>query len=213
MITPATTTKRFLRVMSSRAICSIKTVGIALAAALVVLPFALAEYNLLQKKLFDVWTLIAFLWVVVAAGSVFSRPRAAPKTVVVLVIVFASMPAILWLIGIRWIPFIRVPAQVSINQREFTDAKLYKGINGTLLVALDDSELQLYLPQRREVMLCDSYLFHGYWLMGRLEEGKDQYFCMSSKKQEINLDLRVSKQEVAFNRPSANGAERVVVRY
>ena len=190
---------------------SLKASGTALLLVLLVLVFVPAEYMRLQKRIFDVWTVLTFLWTWLAAGLLLKRPRGTPKTVVTLLILFVAAPVLLWIIGVQWIPFVRVPAHVNVDQHEVKAARVYEGIGGLLLVQFNDSDMHLYLPKQHEVMMCDTYLFHRYGFVGRLEKGKDEYFCMSSKKQEINLDLRVDNRKLAFNRPFRYGTERVTV--
>jgi len=167
--------------------------------------------------MFDVLTLLTIVWVLVAAGLLLSSRRKPSNAVMALLVLFVATPLLLSWGGVRWVLFVRVPAHVYIDQRNVQGARVYKGSGGRRLIAWNDSEMSLYLPEQNEVMLCDSYLFHDYGVAGRLEKGKDEYFCMSSEKEEsiaptrLRLDLQVQDGKIAFNIAPGGVLQRVTV--
>jgi hypothetical protein len=199
---------------SSKTVFGLKIAGIVLLLAFASLFFVPVEFRRLYLAVFDLLVVLTVIWIFPATWVALKLRAAAPKTVLALLIIFVGTPLLLWVVGLRWDLLVRVPARVKVNGSSIREARVYRSLNGETAVFLDNLDgPRVYVPSLRDVIDCDKTLFHDYRLLGRLEKGRDEYFCMTSEKEEIDLELVVTRQEISFNFPQGRTIRRLTVDF
>ena len=193
-------------------------VGLTLIAGYI--SAVLFDWNGTQRPLaITIWnTALAMdaAWIVLAGIVVARFWKRKPLLLATVLFFTVLVPSVLWATGVRWDLFIRIPAGVSENGSPLPEARVYEGFFGRKVIAIPSKTsgyrfTYFYAPDQNDVFLCDESLFHTYlagsFEIGRLEKGKDEYFCRPSEKEldpplgkaAISLGLIVDGDSLAFN--------------
>lgn len=201
-----------LSTFDRRMLSTTRITGLTLFAAFLALLFVPESLRTTILAVFDVLLVLTGLWVVFALVVLLRVGFYASKTILALLGLFVVSPIVLWIVGVRWDLFIRVGVTVTVDSHPVPGAQVYRGLNGGwLVIGRKGGMPSVYVPALHDVLTCDATLFHDYGVFGRLEKGRDEYFCISSAKQEITLDLQVGRNSLAFNRWTGRTVQRISV--